>query len=228
MSLILEALRKLERDKPSAERGGFLVVAQSSAERDRSRVALWVASAFILGVGLAVGFGLWFGTSQTARLREARVQATPAPLPSASGAPQSSASWSTPTALAARPAPSAPVAPATGSASSAGATSGAGSPRVTGPDSASAAEEDSTAMAPTAPAASAAPALSRATGPGSAGQPGAHALTAIGQREGRPVAVIDDRLVHEGDEYEGLRVIRIGTDEVEIEVGGKRQTLRFQ
>jgi hypothetical protein len=52
-------------------------------------------------------------------------------------------------------------------------------------------------------------------------------LQAIGERDGRPVAVIGGRLVREGDHYDGVTIVRIGADEVEIEVQGQRRTLRF-
>ena len=52
-------------------------------------------------------------------------------------------------------------------------------------------------------------------------------LTAISQRDGRPVALINDRLVFEGDSFDGVRVIRIGESEVEVEVRGERRVLRF-
>ena len=47
------------------------------------------------------------------------------------------------------------------------------------------------------------------------------------QRDGRPVAMINDRLVFEGDSFEGVRVLRIGDAEVEVEVHGQRRVLRF-
>ena len=52
-------------------------------------------------------------------------------------------------------------------------------------------------------------------------------LQAISQRDGRPIAVLNSRVVHEGDHFEGVTILRIGVDEVEIEVRGRRRTLRF-
>lgn len=52
-------------------------------------------------------------------------------------------------------------------------------------------------------------------------------LQAIGERDGKPVAVLSNRLVHEGDAFDGVTVVRIGADEVEIEVRGRRRVLRF-
>jgi hypothetical protein len=52
-------------------------------------------------------------------------------------------------------------------------------------------------------------------------------LNAISQRDGRPVALINDRLLFEGDSFDGVKVLRIGDAEVEVEVHGKRRVLRF-
>ncbi|MFI4942881.1 MAG: hypothetical protein ACHP85_06440, partial [Burkholderiales bacterium] len=52
-------------------------------------------------------------------------------------------------------------------------------------------------------------------------------LSAISRRDGKPVALINDRLVFEGDSFDGVRVIRIGEAEVEVEVKGQRRVLRF-
>jgi hypothetical protein len=82
------------------------------------------------------------------------------------------------------------------------------------------------------PAESAAGRLSVAPGAAAAeaapgAPPGELRLTAISQRDGRPVALINDRLVFEGDSFEGVRVLRIGETEVEVEVRGQRHVLRF-
>jgi hypothetical protein len=52
-------------------------------------------------------------------------------------------------------------------------------------------------------------------------------LQAISQRDGRPVAMLDDRLVREGDRFDGVAVVRIGEDEIEIEVEGQRRIIGF-
>ena len=52
-------------------------------------------------------------------------------------------------------------------------------------------------------------------------------LNAISQQDGRPVAILNDRLVREGDIFDGIRVVRIGEAEVEVEVDGKRRIVRF-
>ncbi|MBN2371194.1 MAG: hypothetical protein JXO72_11980 [Vicinamibacteria bacterium] len=52
-------------------------------------------------------------------------------------------------------------------------------------------------------------------------------LNAIGLHQGQPVAVLNDRLVREGDHFDGITVIRIGDTEVEIETNGKRVQVTF-
>jgi hypothetical protein len=52
-------------------------------------------------------------------------------------------------------------------------------------------------------------------------------LNAITTQDGHPVAVLNDRIVREGDSVDGVRIVRIGETEVEIEVKGKRRVLRF-
>jgi hypothetical protein len=52
-------------------------------------------------------------------------------------------------------------------------------------------------------------------------------LTAISTRDGEPIALLNDRLVREGDSFDGVRVVRIGATDVEIEVDGERRTIGF-
>jgi len=69
-----------------------------------------------------------------------------------------------------------------------------------------------------------------AAGPKARPAPGAAAglrLVAISERDGRPVAMINDHLVFEGDSFDDVRVVRIGAAEVEIEVRGERRVLHF-
>ena len=136
MSLILEALKKVEREKAAAQPRGFLVVGPQSWAGSRSNSA-WIG-------GMAVA-ALVAGVAVYALTR-----------------------------------PAAPVAPP--------------------------------ASQVAAPAAPAAPELR---------------LTAISEREGRPVAVVNDRVVGEGDHVDGARVLRIAPTEVDVEVAGARRTLRF-
>jgi hypothetical protein len=57
--------------------------------------------------------------------------------------------------------------------------------------------------------------------------PDALRLEAVSERDGRPVALVSGRLLREGDSFEGVRILRIGPTEVEVEVRGQRRTLRF-
>jgi hypothetical protein len=52
-------------------------------------------------------------------------------------------------------------------------------------------------------------------------------LQAISLRDGKPVAVLDGRLVYEGESFDGVRVVRIGEAEVELEVDGRRLVVGF-
>jgi hypothetical protein len=52
-------------------------------------------------------------------------------------------------------------------------------------------------------------------------------LEAVSRRDGQPVAVLSGRLVHEGDAFDNVRVLRIGETEVELEVDGQRRVLSF-
>jgi hypothetical protein len=52
-------------------------------------------------------------------------------------------------------------------------------------------------------------------------------LMAISERDGAPIAVVNDSVVREGDRVDGARVLHIAPTEVVVEVGGARRTLRF-
>jgi hypothetical protein len=52
-------------------------------------------------------------------------------------------------------------------------------------------------------------------------------LQAITVQDGHPVALINDRVLREGDEIDGVRIRRIGEAEVEIERDGQHEVLRF-
>lgn len=177
MSLILEALRKLERDKQAPERG-FLVVGAGSLPRAGRRAAPGLATAVVLV--LAAGSAVFL-------LRPA-----PASAPAPTQAPPA------PTTML----PPVPVfAPA---------------PAVSLPSG------------PTPPPPAAAPTTTTRVAPAAVppAEP-SYRLTAISERDGHPVAVLNDRLVREGDRFEGITIVRIGAAEIEIEVAGKRQVVGF-
>lgn len=170
MSLILEALKKLEREKQVPERGVVVVGATAwPGARGERRLGLFL-------LGLLLGAGLL----GVARWRQA-VVATPAPLaPAAAAVPA--------------PAPSRPA------------------------EAPSAQPHAPPRMPAATPAA--AEAASRPSAP-------TFTLQAISEREGRPVAIVNDRLLREGDSIDGARIVRIAKDEVELELAGRRVLLRF-
>ena len=58
--------------------------------------------------------------------------------------------------------------------------------------------------------------------------PEALVLQAISERDARPIAIISDQLVHEGDLLGRTRIVRIGTESVEVLLGnGRREVIRF-
>ncbi len=53
-------------------------------------------------------------------------------------------------------------------------------------------------------------------------------LQAISERDSRPIAIINDQLVREGDKVGPARVLRIGPDSVEVLLeNGRHDTVRF-
>jgi hypothetical protein len=238
MSLILEALRKLEREKQAPEPGVLVVAHREWPERRRARLPVWLGAATVL-TATALLTGWWLQ-------RERRA-------PSAQEPPRAAAPAAAPLTLPepATLAPAAPVAPAAmvpgppAVATTARETEGEpGRSRVSPPatraaqapvGSASAGPAGGRAGADpvrTQPQRDTAPVepLASATGqrPEAApAPPPRFTLQAIGVRDGRPVAMLNDRLVREGDAFDGIRVLRIGTAEIELEVDGERQVIRF-
>lgn len=239
MSLILDALRKLERERETPEAGVTVVGAVPWGEASRSRRTRLAAGAGIV-LGLAVALA-WL-------LR--RDPQTPVVEPHAPAASPVGGSSPTPPATSPHPRsiqraltpPSTQLAPAPPTIRlSRPQVSGAPSrPRVTPapepasvspaatPESVAAEPDESRTSPPSSPAEAAAEAADEAPpAPAAAAAPAELRLNAISQRDGRPVALINDRLVFEGDSFEGVRVIRIGDTEVEVEVNGQRRVLRF-
>lgn len=168
MSLILEALRKLEREKQTPERGLLVVGATQWA---RPRAARPPIVLFLLGVLIGAALlGIW-------RWRSA-VPSPPPPVTMArAAAPPTTAAAAPPSVP-----PTAPPAPTT-------------EPLAATP-----------APSPTAPT---------------------FTLQAISERDGRPVAIVNERLVREGDSIDGAQIVKIGIAQVEIEVAGRRIVLKF-
>ncbi len=196
MSLILEALRKLEAEKQAPERG-FLVVAAPSWPDSGKRTWPWLVAAALLLGGLAIGGALWLRPRDVARLPE------PRPVPAA--------------VLATAPA-AAPVAAVTPPAASPEPL------RERAP--APARGEEVRVVAPVTipgPRGIASAPSSPATAP----SPPALVLEAISERDGRPIALVSDHLVREGDAFDGVTIVRIGEAEVEVEWRGQRRILHF-
>lgn len=186
MSLILEALRKLDREKAAPDRGFVVLGSANWPERSRLRVLVGVAVTAMLVGAMASAWALRRrAPAPTAPLAEAPAPTTPGTAPAAASLVTKPS----------RPAVGAPPEPASPAA----------------------------VPLPAAPASDALPAAPAAT----PAAPPAFRLTAIGERDGRPVAVLNDRLVHEGDSFDGVSVLRIGASEVEIEVQGRRLAVGF-
>lgn len=202
MSLILEALKKLDRERDTSGRG-FVVVAQAPwpARRDR----LLRVAAIAVGAGALAGAAAWGAwsllASRTAPARPVTAAAAPQPaaVPATTLPPPI---WET-TPAATRPAVARAV-------PGAAAPSAAASPAAAAPAAPSPEEPPLLVIAPRTPA-SAVP---------------LH-LEAISARDGEPVAVINGRLVRKGETIEGALVTWIGADGVEIEVDGKRRVIGF-
>ena len=195
MSLILEALKRLDREKESPDRG-FLVVASSPwpAQGRRLHVALFGLAAVALGVGVAVGLGA---------LRPRGVSVTP-PVP-----PTAAVSIKPMATSAPAPTPSTTLSPSI--------------PTSIAPVNAMP-QRETLLPAPLRlgegpPSPTAKRVLSASLPP--------LVLQAISERDGRPIALLSDRLVWEGDEFDGVRVVRIGEAEVEVEWKGRRSVIRF-
>jgi hypothetical protein len=202
VSLILEALKKLEREKPRPEHGFVVVAHLPWALGSRRRWWPWV---LLLALSLALVVPLWWwqarGTSSIERRPSpSRAAETPWPQPSARpvGSPPPTVRLP---AAASLPAPAEPH----------------GQP----------AGETQLAPTPATPIPRTAETETHAPEPSAAGARWPQ-LTAISRRDGRPVALLDDRLVYEGDLVDGVRVLRIGAAEVEVARGELTRVLRFQ
>jgi hypothetical protein len=212
MSLILDALRKLEREKGAHEPGVLVVGSVPWGERSRMHRVLLGAGA-VLALSLAVLAGWLMRRSATpAPTRPETAAATPAAAANVAPAPLPP----TPSPLAAAEAEAPPVPP----------LRLARPPVVERPEAAPDRAVVAEQQKPEAPASTTAAAV---PAPAAAAPAAAHELrlSAISQRDGKPVALINDRLVFEGDSFDDVRVIRIGEAEVEVEVKGQRRVLRF-
>jgi hypothetical protein len=196
MSLVLEALKKLEREKGRGERGFMVMAAAPWPARTARRWPLWVA------LGVAAGAGAAVVALRSAPPAAPPLEARPAAVVAesvAAPAPARAASRGEPRARAAATDRSTDV------------------PAVRPPP----ASREGQLRAAAAPAV--------ANVPTTAPADPAHGLRlqAVSERDGRPIAIISDRLVRVGDEFDGVRVLAIRDQEVDVEVRGRRATLRF-
>ena len=229
MSLILEALKKLERDKQVDGRTGFLVMAARpwpTAGENRRMIFIGVAAGAVVMMVLGAGLALWVSRSG-ARPPVAHAPAPAAPATAAAVVPATAppaASSVLPASVS--PPAAAPVVPAPAS----NASSPPSTRRAAGPSVA--------AAPPVAASASVDPVASETLEPRSpvhvltptatpASTLARFRLTAISERDGKPVAILNERLVHEGDSFDDVTVVRIGAGEVELTVGGKPLVVRF-
>jgi hypothetical protein len=187
VSLILDALRKLERDKERPDPGVVVVgpVAWQGlpASRRAPLAAGLLAVLAVAGVWLA-----WRSLAPPAAVPPPQLRSS---TPAAAAVPAMS-----PAAIRATPswAPPARLDPPTGAR------------RLAVPAKAASATSARSEPAP---------------------RPGPLQLMAISERDGQPIAIISDHLVHEGDSFDGIRILRIGQTEVEVEERGQRRVLRF-
>ena len=228
MSFILDALKKLERERETREPGVLMVgpVQWGGPERPRARRRLAVGAALVAVVAASA---LWWLSSRPA-------PATPDP--SSEAAPATRIPTTAPPATERRPTqarseqgepprsdehapeqmPGALPVPPPRSVDLPGDASE--------PDAGLSAEATPIVEGPPGTPADAAVATGAGDPPTSPPQP-AFRLTAISERDGEPIALLNDRLVREGDRFGDLRVLRIGETEVEIEVNGERRTIGF-
>lgn len=201
MSFILDALKKLERERETREPGVLMVgpVQWGGPERPRGRRRLAVGAALVAVVAAAA---LWWLSSRPA---------------SAPSAPEVSVDAAAPVP---RSTPTPPAVPAPPPWSLDRPGDGAEERPARPAETATIVEDPPLQLEDADPDA--------ATNDTPTSPPVREfRLTAISERDGEPIALLNDRLVREGDSFEGLRILRIGDAEVEIEVRGERQTIGF-
>jgi uncharacterized membrane protein len=235
VSLILDALKKLARDRQAREPGVVMVGPVPWGGADRHRRGRRLVVAAVAAAAVLIGAWWWLRMGPTPAPRVDRGAATTAePTPTA--APAGSESKGSPADGAAASLP--PAAP-----ESAAAPTGpppVPPPRELGPPPAEPAPAALASSEPAAPGDTVSDVIAEAEGeqaeppapadvaPDESLAPGPEfRLTAISTRDGEPIALLNDRLVREGDSFGGVRILRIGATEVEIEVDGERRTIGF-
>ena len=231
MSFILDALKKLEREKQAREPGVVMVGPVPWGGRDRRRWArtLGLAAA---ALGVVVMGALWWLQAEPAPPRpvdrDAAAGQASEPSPAVASAPAATTLPPAGEAVVARPSASRDRRATTAAAPAPARRErdlppAPPAPTPATPSQATAPEEIAPAVVETAPEPPIEPAPAEE---GAAADP-EFRLTAISTRDGEPIALLNDRLVREGDSFGGVRVLRIGATDVEIEVDGQRRTIGF-
>ncbi len=247
MSFILDALKKLEREKEAPDPGVVMVQPVPWGKSDRRRRGPGLAVVGTVLVLVLGGSFLWL-----------RSPGDPPAAGAEGGEPASSSAMTggeTPDVPEPAPPPATPM-PEAGPADRTGGPEPRPPSDVTPPPSRALPRPGGTTapLAPEArPAASDEPIPPDATAPATSGEPSIvpaaadapvappeetapprdpppepeFRLTAISSRDGQPIALLNDRLVREGDRFGDITIIRIDETSVEIEVNGERKTIGF-
>ena len=207
MSLIFEALKKLDREKQAPDRG-FLVVGASAWGAGRRLRPLPIVVA-LAGAGVA-GYLVAQWASRPKAEPPVAVAATAPP-------PSVAAPRTVPPPTYAAPSPS---------------TYEPTAARAPVPDAAR--QPSAPAVQPRPAPAQAEPAAARparvAAAPTEVPAPAVettYTLQAVTAQDGQPVAIVNGQLVRVGDVIEGARVLRIDADAVELEKDGRRIVVSF-
>jgi hypothetical protein len=215
VSFILDALKKLEREKDAREPGVVVVGPVRWGGQDRRRRASGLALAGVVVI-LALGVAFLWLRSKPGPPDVGDVDGGAA-VPSAE-MPAGSPVATPPRETEGIP----PLAPNDVGTRSGEAGLDAPPPRETTPPSMAGAPGVIFDDGEGTPAENAAPEPTTTPPP----EP-EYRLTAISSRDGRPIALLNDRLVREGDSFDGITVVAIGETSIEIEVDGQRRTIGF-
>jgi hypothetical protein len=245
VSFILDALKKLEREKEARDPGVVMVQPVPWGERDRRRRGPGLAVAGTVLVLVLGGSFLWLRSrgepsaprheggepASAAAGAETPAAPEPAPLPAAPMPKARPAAPTerteppppgdvTPPPARALPRPEDTTVPLTPEAPP------AASDEPITPDATATAPFEEPSVVPSIADTAVAPPEAPAPPPGTPPEP-EFRLTAISSRDGQPIALLNDRLVREGDRFGDITIIRIDETSVEIEVNGERKTIGF-
>jgi hypothetical protein len=228
VSFILDALKKLEREKDEREPGVVLVGPVPWGERDPRRRGAGLA---VAGAVLAVVLGgtfLWLRSGSESPAPRTGGEGTAGPsatvTPGPTGPGISEANPTAPARARDGAKPEAPPPPAVREPAPVDAVT-----PTSATEGMASAQRPPSPLVPGDPLPPETPATSEPRDEPT--KPAAVApefrLTAISSRDGHPIALLNDRLVREGDRFGDITILEIGETSVEIEVNGKRQTVGF-